>query len=187
MVQPSRSTTGRPARAGISLLAILITLCAIAVAALVAIPAFFGRTDVTLDNACRLLVKDLRSAQNRAAFLKTEAVFAFNENGWVATNRLGGPLSRANAPDELARDLARDGVFEGVRIRRIDFGEDRSLVFSERGVALEAGEVELVFRGDVRVVRVEVGTGLATIFDGEHMILADDRLSVHPSTETSGG
>jgi hypothetical protein len=52
----STITPGRSRRAGISLLAILVTPYAVAITALVAIPAFFGRTAVTLDNACKLLV-----------------------------------------------------------------------------------------------------------------------------------
>lgn len=181
MLRPSTRTPGR--RAGISLLAILLTLCGVAVAALVAIPAFFGQTEVTLDNACKLLVKDLRSAQNRAAFLKTEAVFAFNEDGWRASDRTGGSLSRTAEPDEIQRVLSRDGVFEGVRITRIDFGDDRALVFDERGLALEGGEVEIAFGGETRTVEVEKGTGHATVLNGEIVIGQDFRLAPQAAAE----
>ena len=38
-------------------------------AAGLAIPAYFGRSEVTLENAAILLAKDLRAAQNRSAFM----------------------------------------------------------------------------------------------------------------------
>jgi hypothetical protein len=169
------------------LLGILVTLCAVALAALVAIPAFFSRHDITLDNACKLVVKDMRSAQNRAAFLKTEAVFAFNEDGWAATDPSGGSLSRTQEPDEIRRVLSKDGVFEGVRITRIDFGDDQALVFDERGLALEEGELELTFRDEVRFVRVQKGTGLATILDRTGAVLMDARLTAETPAETPTG
>jgi hypothetical protein len=186
MLRTSQITSRRPAQAGISLLAILITLCAVAVAALVAIPAFFSQHDVTLDNACELLVKDLRSAQNRAAFLRTEAVFAFDTDGWRASDRSGGSLSRTAEPDEIERRFSRDGVFEGVELTRIDFGEDRSLVFDERGLALEAGEVEVSFRGQVRTVRVEESTGHAMVFEGGRGLDPDERLAAETPAEERG-
>jgi hypothetical protein len=175
MIRPSTSTPARPARSGITLLAILVTLCGVALAALVAIPTFFGRHDVTLDNARKLVVKDLRSAQNRAAFLETEAVFTFNEDGWVATDRDGGPLSRTQEPDQIARVLSRDGVFEGVRVAGIHFGDDDALVFDEEGLALEAGEIELWFRDELRTVRIEAGTGHVTVLDRDGRVVLDTR------------
>ena len=170
-----RHRSTRADRAGISLLAILISLCALALAAMVAIPTFFDRSGVTLDNAAQLLRKDLRSAQNRAAFLRTEAVFAFDEEGWRATGVGGEPLAGLGDANEIYRDLSRDGVFEGVSITHIQFGNDRALAFDARGIALEGGEVELSFRGKVRIVRVETGTGLVTILDGTSNVLIDDR------------
>jgi len=166
----------RSSRAGISLLAILISLCAVAIAALVAIPTFFGRGDVTLDNAAHLLRKDLRSAQNRAAFLKTEAVFRFDEYGWRASLPSGEPLAGPQDSNQILRNLDRDGVFEGVSVTRIEFGDDGALTFDSRGIALEGGEVELAFRKERRTIRVETGTGFSMILDGSGNVLLDDRV-----------
>ena len=173
---PRSPRSPRSHRAGVSLLAILISLCAVAITAMVAIPAFFGRSDITLDNAARLLRKDLRSAQNRAAFLKTEAIFHFGDDGWRAALPSGEPLAGLRDANEIRRDLSADGVFEGVTITRVEFGDDGALAFDPRGIALEGGEVELSFRGEKRVVRVETGTGFSVILDGSGEILLDDRV-----------
>jgi Tfp pilus assembly protein FimT len=174
---PPRSAA-RSDRAGISLLAILISLCAVAIAAMVAIPAFFGQGHVTLDNAAHLLRKDLRSAQNRAAFLKTEAVFHFDEFGWRAALPSGEALAGPRDSNEIVRDLAGDGVFEGVWVSRVEFGDDGVLTFDARGVALEGGEVELAFGDERRTVRIERGTGFSMILDGSGNVLLDDRVGV---------
>jgi len=169
---------GRSDRAGISLLAILISLCGVAIAALVAIPAFFGRSDVTLDNAAHLLRKDVRSTQNRAGYLRTEAALHFTEHGWRASLPSGEPLAGPLDVDEIDRDLTGDGVFEGVLVTRMDFGDDHALTFDARGIPVEGGEVELSFRSHKRIVRVEAGTGFSMILDGSGKVLLDDRLGV---------
>ena len=50
-------------KAGVSLLVVLIILAALALAAGLAIPAFFARHRVTLDNAAKLIARDLRVHQ----------------------------------------------------------------------------------------------------------------------------
>jgi len=162
------------ARRGISLLAILVSLCAVAIVAVVAIPGFFARHDVTLDNACRLLLKDVRSAQNRSSYLKTGAVFAFHADGWEATTPAGELLASRGTLDGIARQLSRDGVFEGVSIENIDFGDDDRFAFDERGLALEGGSLEIVFRGERRFVTIDQGTGLALATDEQGSIVAGD-------------
>jgi hypothetical protein len=153
---------------------ILVTLCGVAVVAMLAIPAFFGRHDVTLDNDCLLLIKDLRSAQNRAALFQTEANFRFDEHGWLATDAAGYPLTNTMAPIGIERRFSSDGVFEGVSIARIDCGDEDSIVFDDRGLAAEPGEVELAFRGHVRVLRIEKGSGQVTVYDGAHAVLSSN-------------
>ena len=64
-------------RAGVSLLVMLIVLAVMAIVAGVAIPAYFGRHGITLDNAARLLARDLRVAQNMAGFEGQPCTFEF--------------------------------------------------------------------------------------------------------------
>ena len=161
------------ARAGISLLGLLLWLCALAVISLLAIPQFFNRTDVTLKHAVELLAKDLHSAQNRAAYHRAPTLFRFRSTGWEAHD-LDAPFSGA-APHDYPIERSFAGIFDGVKIVRIAFGDDDALEFDARGEALEGGEVELAFRGQQRVLRLDPGTGRTTIVGPEGAISEDHR------------
>jgi hypothetical protein len=161
-------------RQGITLFSILLSLCAVGLFALVAIPFYFGRHDVTLDNACKLLLRDLRSAQSRASLLKAEAVFAFEADGWLATSGDGETLTRHGSSELIERRLSKDAVFEGVWLENIDFGGGAELTFDERGHAREGGKLEIVFRGERRYVSLEKGTGMAMVLDEAGELVAGD-------------
>jgi len=143
----------------VGLLVILVTLAAIALLAGLAIPFWFGRHEVTLDNAAQLLARDLRAVQNRAAFLGEPARVRFHEHGWDAVDPTGEILSRYGGEELFVRQLDADAVFEGVTLRAIRFGDDAVLVFGAQGDALEAGSLELLFRGERRLVRVTAPEG----------------------------
>lgn len=167
-------------RAGISLLAILLWLCAMAVLSLVAIPHFFSRPSVTLWHAVELLARDLRSTQNRAAFYKAPTTFHFAANGWEATGTDGRPLSTTHGENRIERGF--DDIFRGVKIVRIDFGDDDALEFDAAGRAGEAGEVAVSFEGQTYTVRVEQGSGLTTILGPDGVLKGDDRrVSLDPA------
>ncbi len=171
----------RPDQRGVSLLAMLLSLCVVAVVAVVAIPSFFARHEVTLDNACKLLLKDVRSTQNRSAFLKTTGVLRVHGDGWEAVTEDGAPLSKHGATDKIERVLSVDGVFEGVTIENIDFGGDGELAFSPQGLALEGGRLEIAFRGERRLVTIEKGTGLALATTEDGQIVAGDAFALDVS------
>jgi hypothetical protein len=166
-------------RRGITLFSILLSLCAVGLFALVAIPIYFARHDVTLDNACKLLLRDLRAAQSRASLLKDEAVFAFDADGWRATTHDGERLTRHGTSDAIERRLSKDAVFDGVRVENIDFGGASELRFDERGQAQVGGQLEIVFRGQRRYVSIEKGTGLAVVLDEAGEVVAGDPFHVN--------
>lgn len=156
-----------------SLLAILVTLAAIALVAGVAIPFWFGRHDVTLDNAALLLARDLRAVQNRAAFLGEPATLRFHEHGWEAFDADGRTLSRYGGEERFVRRLDADGVFEDVTLRAIGFGEDDAASFGAHGEALESGSLEVHFRDEQRRVVLTAPTGEVRI-EGLARPWADD-------------
>jgi Tfp pilus assembly protein FimT len=143
-------------RAGVSLLTILLALACMAIVAGFAIPAFFGMQGVTLDNAARLLARDLRVAQNMAAFDGQPCTFEFLDEGrgWRVTGEDGNVLGRPDQKGNFERDFTTDGVFEGVRLAHIDFGGKHSLRFDKAGRALPGGTLQVTFNGEMRVVRV---------------------------------
>ncbi len=167
----TRSQTSR--RRGISLLAILLWLAAVAVLSLLAIPHFFNRPNVTLWHAVELLARDLRSAQSCAAYYKVPAAFRLDADGWEATGTDGRPLGASSREAGIERALS--GIFEGVQIVRIDFGPDNALVFDTAGRAGEAGEVDLSFKGQTYTLRIEEDTGFVTILGPDGVLESDDR------------
>jgi len=138
---------------------VLFSLCGIAAVAMIAIPAFFERADFTLDNACDLLRRDLHSTQNRATYLRTEARFVIDSDGWRAIDKHGAPLTGMGEDHPIARSFSCDGVFEGVTAERIHVGTGGELLITSRGTTLERGELVLRFRGEERPVKIERGSG----------------------------
>ncbi len=138
-------------RQGFTLGHVFGLLLVVAVVAIVAIPGFFSREAVTLDNAALLMVRELRSAQNRAAFLGTSVVVDFEEDGTGYAVRFAGgePVRHPESRHRLVRHYDADGVFEGVTIGRVDFGGEPALTFDRYGLGHASGSVELRF-GDGR-------------------------------------
>ena len=155
----------RAASAGVSLLTMLLALACMAVVAGIAIPAFFGMHGVTLDNAARLLARDLRVAQNMAGFDGRPCTFEFLDEGrgWRVVGADGVVVSRPDQKGSFERDFTTDGVFEGVRLENVDFGGRRVVHFDKAGRALPGGTLQVAFKGESRVVRVFALTGRVII------------------------
>ena len=153
------------ARAGFTIVELTIVLLAIALVASLAIPAWFERGEVTLDNATRLLAQDLREAQNRAAFHRQayRVEFSPDGDGYRVVDETGRTITAPIGNGPFERRYARDATFRGVVIERVEFGEDRILEFDQRGFAEEGGAALLRFQNDARVVRVSPYSGLIEI------------------------
>lgn len=150
---------------GFTILELLVAVVMVAIVAAVAIPVHFARPEVTLENACILLARDLRAAQNRAAYEGDVSVVTFDEDGggYSVTNSVGTVIDHPRTDGPFVRRYDADAVFDGVHVRMVDTGNDRSLVYDERGFALEAGRIVLTFGGDAREVLVARDTGDVTI------------------------
>ena len=140
---------------GFTLVELSISLALIAVIATLAIPSFFGRSEITLENAAELLAMDIRSAQNRAAFLNRDVHIHFMEEGagyWVddAMNE-----ESALVEHSTRRDYSENAVFEGVRVSGVILKEGTLLSFGSRGVASTTARITLSFDGESRVVTVQ--------------------------------
>ena len=150
-----------------SLLVMLLTLAAMAIAAGLAIPAFYGMHHVTLDNAARLLARDLRVAQNMAGFEGQPCTFQFlpDGSGWRVLSDDGLVLERPDQKGRFERDFTIDGVFEGVRLEHIEFAGTHEVHFDRAGRAMPGGTVRVSFNGEARVLRVVALSG-RVILDG---------------------
>ncbi|MCC7012852.1 MAG: hypothetical protein IT454_09845 [Planctomycetes bacterium] len=163
-------------RRGVSLLALLLSLCLVAVVAVVAIPLYFEQHEVTLDAACKLLARDLRAVQNRAAFHKLGARLVLHSDGWSAVDTSGAPIEGLGEDQPIVRHFSTDGVFEGVAIREINLGPDSAIGIDTRGLVTQRGELVFVFGPDSRRVEIERGSGQVLIFEPGQSIPSEARI-----------
>jgi len=152
-------------RAAFTLLELLIVLVVLALVSSLAVPAWFERSEVTLDNACRLLARDLREAQNRAAWRgqPLQVVFDGDGDGYEVLDRDGRPVPAPVGGDDFTRRYSRDAIFRGVAIARLELESGSALEFDAHGFAAQGAEIVVTFQGEARVVRVERGSGQVRI------------------------
>ncbi len=150
-----------PGKSGFSILGLLGTLVFIAVGAGLAVPVYFARSEITLENAGILLARDLRAVQNRAAYLSevSHVVFLEHGDGYLVKNEQGAIIRNPCTNRPFERRYSSDGVFRGVELVDVQFGDDRTLVYDDRGMPLESGEITLSFRGEERVLHLQKHSG----------------------------
>jgi hypothetical protein len=156
MPAPAIRSARKPLRA-FTILELSVALLLVALVGTSAIWAFFSRSEVTLDNATRLLVQDLRLAQNLAEVQRTPVEVSFFPDGsgyGIVAHATGAVPHQAER-----RHYSSDAVFEGVQIVAVDFGLRRGVLFDAHGAAVQAGRVTLSYRGEARTVLVEAGRG----------------------------
>lgn len=163
-VGPSRAST-MSSRRGFTILELVLALLVLSVVASLSIPAYFERSEVTLEKACILLAHDLRAAQNRSAYLGEPALFVFDVegNGYEVQDELGERIRHPTTREPFVRRFSFDGVFAGVRVIEARFGDDATLLYDRRGTVREGGYVVLGFGTDRRLVQVEPGDGAVHI------------------------
>jgi prepilin-type N-terminal cleavage/methylation domain-containing protein len=159
---------GGTRRAAFTLPELVCVLVILSAVAGIAVPAFFTRPTVTLDNACQLLAKDIRIAQNWAAFQHIPIRVEFREDGdgYHVVDATGTPLPNPYEDGTFGRRFSSDGVFEGVSVTRFVSGEAGALVFNALGMVEEGGHVVLSFRGDARILTFESGVGNLRVLGG---------------------
>src|SRR5439155_1734201 len=149
---------------------------------------------VVLDGAGNLFIADLGNARIRRVDAATATITTVAGNGTVGFGGDGGPATAAElwAPNGVALDAAGDLFIADVgnaRIRRVDaatatittvagngtvgFGGDggpatAAELMGPSGVALDgAGNLFIADRGNVRIRRVDAGTGTITTVAGD--------------------
>lgn len=159
-----RSLAAGPRR-GVTIFELLIVLTLLSVAAMVGIPAYFGRASVTLDNATRLLAKDLREVQNRAALYGEPLELRFDAagDGYRATDAFGQPLISPYGSGDFVRRYSFDAVFRGVSLAVVGEDEDDVVRFDADGRPLEGLEIELRYGDEVRQLVMRKRSGLLAI------------------------
>ncbi len=151
------------ARTGFTLVELCISMALIAIIATLAIPSFFGRSEITLENAAELFASDLRSAQNRAAFLDREVEVHFMEDGvgyWI-----GDTINADSQSIEPSawRNYSSNAVFQGVTITDFQLESGTRLSYGKRGMPTTAARITLSFKSDSRTITVAALNGKLAI------------------------
>lgn len=157
----------------------LLLLCGIALIAALAIPAYFHADGVTLDAAARVLARDLRSLQNRAALQKGTLRLVFDDDGWHALDAEGKPIAAIGETTPIARRFSVDGVFEGVTIDSVRMGDAKTptgteLFVDSRGLTRHGGSFTMRFRDDWAHVEIERGGGSLLLSGPGRDIVGDE-------------
>ena len=168
-----RGSKGSPRH--LSLGALILSLASLTIFSLIAIPAFYARPAVTLDNAAILLAHDLRHAQNEAAVLQVDTRMVFREDGdgYELLTQTGRPLPNPVGGGDLFRKYSRDAIFEGVRIASIEGLKENTLHFGANGFCLGRADIELHYEDEVRVLHIAKNSGMIEI-EGLHRPWSDD-------------
>lgn len=154
-----------PERGGFTILELVILLTALSMFASFAIPAYFGRAHVTLDNAATLLAKDFREVQNRAALYEETLWIRFEADGtgYRVTDGAEEPLISPYGNADYRRDYPFDAVFRGVEIESIEPEGTLAVAFDSSGRPRQGVSVTLGFEGETRVVSLRARSGLIAI------------------------
>lgn len=161
LMAPSR---GRR-RSGFTILELLILMVVLGIAASVGIPSYFGRPDVTLKSAAKLLANDLREVGGRAAVYREALWLRFDDDGggYSATDRNGQLLISPYGAGPFVRRYDADAVFRGVTIESLEPETPRSVTFDATGTASSSIAVTIGYKGEARVVTLAARSGLVTI------------------------
>jgi hypothetical protein len=141
-------------RSTVSLLHLMLVLSTISILSCAAILRWFGRADITLDNAVTLLAEDLRHVQGRAVFENTElqVVFFADGGGYEVLNANGqsipGPIGTAS----YLRRYDADAVFAGVVIGALDLGGGRRILYTPFGPVPAQGTIVVAFGNEQRSI-----------------------------------
>ena len=140
-----------------------MVLAILSIVATLAIPAHFGRADVTLRNAAELLVRDVGIAQRLAVGSGKPVELHLASDGYFVTSTLGEILVHPRTGTPFRRDYDRDAVFRGVRVFRIGSIEDRVLRLSPTGTSKGTDAIHLMFEDDRLQVVFDHSTGSPSI------------------------
>lgn len=136
-------------RRGISLLEVFLSLMLLGVVFGVWVLGHFGRAEVTLESAGKLLVNDLRSAQSHALVMGEPIRVVFDGDTYRAIDRHQTPLIHPRTGLDFVRDYRRDAVFEGVVIEHVESESVPGVLFDARGEIASGARIVLRF-GDTR-------------------------------------
>lgn len=133
--------------------------------AAIAIPAWFGQGEVTLERAAILFARDLRAVQNQAVISgrEIELVFLPEGDGYRAIDELGQDVILYSDGIPLARRYNTDGVFQGVHVHSVTLEERGPMKYTPNGFALNGGQIILSFKEERAIITISPESGWVSI------------------------
>lgn len=143
-------------RSTVSLIHLLLVLSTISILSCAAILHWFGRADITLDNAVSLLVEDLRHVQGRAVLENRElhVVFFEDGSGYEVLRADGQPIRGPLGAPIYRRRYSADAVFAGVTVNALELGGARRVIYTPSGPVPPQGSICLGFGGELRSLEI---------------------------------
>jgi len=136
---------------GFTILELAAVLVLVTLVSTLAIRAWFGRSDVTLQNAAELLASDLREVQAIATLRHAPHEMVFHEDGsGYFAHELGQPQESAHE-----RHYSYDAVFEDVRVTQVRVAKGGRLVFDALGRPASDALITVSHRGVARTVLID--------------------------------
>lgn len=154
------SSTARSSRAdGFTILELVAVLVMVTLVSTLAIRAWFGRSDVTLQNAAELLASDLREVQAISTLRHAPHEMVFNADGSGYFAREMGQVEEA----AHERHYPRDAVFEDVQVTLVRVAKGEHLVFDALGRPASDAAITVSHRGVARTVLVDAARGRVSV------------------------
>jgi prepilin-type N-terminal cleavage/methylation domain-containing protein len=148
---------------GFTLIELIVGLAVLSILAAIAIPAHFGRPEVTLENAAALFARDVDAARSLAVLGDRPVRLVLVPDGYRVLTSDGAQLEHPRAGGMFLRDYARDAVFRGVRVE-LPAGRDAIEVQLEPlGGSSGAERIVLSFGDARRSLAIDHRRGVAEV------------------------
>lgn len=150
-------------RSGFTLFELLIVISVLSIWSAFTIAQHFEEPDITLESAAVLVAKDLRTAQDRSAYLGEPARFELNPDGYRLVDRRGRVVRHPRSQEPFHREWTMDAVFDGIQVEGLEPGESRAIEIDRSGGVRSSEVITLSFRGEERSIKLYSATSRIVI------------------------
>ena len=167
-LRSARLVAPRAARAGFTLIEVLVVVAIIGIAGAVVVPQMLSSGRLQIQAASRMVIADLLYAQNDAIAHQTSrsVVYDTTTNSYKVTDATGTALAVSWKNDAAANyviNFSQDSRFNGVTLSSPNFGGTSTIQFDALGTPSSGGTVDLVAGSTTYRVTVGAFTGRVTV------------------------
>ena len=142
---------------GFTILEFVISMLVVAALASWLIPAYFGKSSVTLKSAAELLEQDLKIARTLAMTEQQDLELIFDQSSYeLRVVQDGEILIHPRNGRDFRVDFSRDAVFQGIGALRLDLDAKDRVQLSHMGYFSSGGSIVIPFGNQWRSVSLDV-------------------------------